>query len=212
MAKWYERAGSLVATGVRAVSRSPLTNVARMIPGVGTALGAVSLGLAGYSALSGMRGSAAPGLPAMPGGALGGGTPPVSPYAGKRSIWRDDPNVAAELKQYAIDNRFLKQFYRAPAGYVVLRDSAGDVYALPKKMAQDRGWWKAAKKPPISVRDWSAMQRAQKVMRKLREIEKTGRSLARLAAGPQRRAIGTTNYIVEKGPGDVIQFPKRKAA
>ncbi len=201
------------------VLRSPVGQIATsFIPGGGLISGGLKAAGAlatGYSLYQGARsltggGSNTPALPPMP-GVMGGGVP--DPNAGKRSIFRDDPNVAADLKQYAIDERFLKQFFRAPKGYVILRDNAGDVYALPKLIAMQRGWWKPAKKPPISVRDWSAMKRAQVVMRKLREIEKTGRHLARLAAGPQhRRNIGTTNYIVEKGPGDVIQFQKRKAA
>jgi len=140
-------------------------------------------------------------------------SPGAPPGMGKRSIFRDDPNVAAFLKQFAIDDRFLKTYHRAPRGFVVLRDPNGDAYALPRKLAQQYAGWKPARKPPISVRDWSAMQRAQSVIKKLRVIEKAGRKLAAFGhGGGSRRNIGTTNYIVEKGPGDVIQFPKRRKA
>jgi hypothetical protein len=225
MAKWWQKAGSIVASGARALSRNPIASTALgFVPFAGPAVNMASKALTAYGAYSAVRGAfsgggSRGGLPALPGevqpgpGYVTGGAP-LSPFAGKRSIFRDDPNVAKDLQQYAIDNRFLKQFYRAPRGYVILRDNAGDVYALPKEIARQRGWWKPAKKPPISVRQWSAMQSVKSTMKKMNDINKVTRQLARHASMGQggRRSIGTTNYIVEKGPGDVIQFPKRRKA
>lgn len=210
LSRQLRRAGKLarVATKIPGIS-----SLARAIPGVGLAMGAFEIGSLAMGAVRGSGGSSSLGMPALGGGMALPGAPGSPDKMGKRSIFRDDPNVPDYLKQYAIDDRFLKTFHRAPKGFVVLRDSAGDVYALPKKIAQQHGQWKPAKKPPISVRDWSAMQRVKHTMKKLRMIETTGRQLARLAAPRgSGKNIGTTNYIVEKGPGDVIQFPKRRKA
>jgi len=201
----------------KTASRIPgVRQVARAVPFLGTAI-AVAEGVdIGRNLL---RGGGGGGLPALPQFATGNmaplpGGPGADPNMGKRSIFRDDPNVAEYLKQFAIDDRFLKTYHRAPRGYVVRRDANGDVFALPKKIAQQYAGWKPAKKPPISVRDWSAMQRAQTVIKKLGVVDKAARKLARFGSGGHggRRNIGTTNYIVEKGPGDVIQFPKRRKA
>lgn len=97
---------------------------------------------------------------------------------GKRSIFRDDPNIADQLKPYAIDNRFLKQYYRAPKGFVVLKDQVGDAYAIPKALAKMYGMWKPAAKPPISVRDWHHLQGANRVVKKLKAVEKVAKHIA----------------------------------
>jgi len=201
----------------KSASRIPgLKTLARGVPLLGTAI-AVAEGVnLARGFMGGGGGGGGGGLPALPSFATGNmapvpGAPGSDPNMGKRSIFRDDPNVAAYLKQFAIDDRFLKSYHRAPKGYVVLKDVNGDAYGLPKNLAKQYAGWKPAKKPPISVRDWSAMQRAKTVMKKLRVIEKEGRRLASFGGG-NRRSIGTTNYIVEKGPGDVIQFPKRRKA
>jgi len=61
------RAGSLVGSASRIVSRVPGVS---MIPGVGTALGAVGLATGAYNMLSGGGSSGSmPGLPTLPGGA-----------------------------------------------------------------------------------------------------------------------------------------------
>jgi hypothetical protein len=155
-------------------------------------------------------------MPMLPGfngtGPAGGG--PI-PGMGERSIFRNDPNVIAALKPYAIPMSMLKGFYRAPRGAIVLRDEKGDPFGIPKKIAQAWGLWKPAKKPPISVRQWSAMQHVRSTMKTLRRIEGTGRQLARLAAprGSSGRRGNTVPFqVIETTTGTPRQTVTRRAA
>lgn len=118
-------------------------------------------------------------LPRGPGGGL------QLPFSGA------DPMAA--LKQFSLDDQFLKISYRAPKGYVVLRDASGRPFPVLKKAAQYYGLWKPAKKPPISVGDWQAFLKAGKVMKKLKLIEKKGRELAKFGA-PARRAPAAKHH------------------
>lgn len=170
-------ATSVVKTGLKAAST--VSN----IPGVGAVLKAVPIvgtGLAAANAASSLLGAVSggnrsPGLPALPSNlpALPGtaGSPSV---VGDRSIFRDDPNVVEALKPFAIAQRNLRQYYRAPIkGYVIRRDSAGDPYAIPKYLAVKYLGYKRHKKPPISVGDWEAVKRADKTVKKVRKIMTT---------------------------------------
>src|SRR3972149_7007100 len=196
MASWLRALGR---TASRAVSAVPgARSLLKAIPGVGLAYGALEIGQAALG-FGGGGGDGA--FPPMPGG--GGaypvpGGPGAPPMMGKRSIFRDDPNVAAYLKQFAIPTRGLKPYFRAPRGFVVLRDGVGDAYGLPKNLAKQYAGWRPAKTPPISVRDWSAMTRAKVVMRKLSEIDKQGRRLAAFGA----RGRGRGGPI--RGPGGSV--------
>lgn len=194
----------------KVLKKVPLAkSVLRAVPGLGTAYAAFDIA---SDIARATRGGG--GVPPMPGAAatmpLPGG--PGAPRGmGTRSIFRDDPNVAAYLKQFAIDDRFLKQYFRAPRGFVVLRDVNGDAYGLPKKLAQQYGGWRPAKKPPISVRDWSAMTRARHVMKKLNEVDKAARKLAAFGQGRRRAPIQASYQVITGGKGDdVIVAPPRK--
>jgi len=170
------------------VTNSPLGKVAGMVPGLGTVMGAASLAATaygGYKAMSGGGtslpalpsngpavnlggGTRSPGLPALP-SSMGG-----SPIVGKRSVFRDDPNIAEALKGFAISQRFLRQSYRSPMkGYVVVRDAVGDPYALPKSMAIKFAGYRPAKKPPISVGEMQALKKADRTVKKVRKIMAT---------------------------------------
>lgn len=220
MASLLRKLGGAVAGAGRLVSRNPLASAAlSFVPGGGLVTGGLKLlGTAataygayqGVSSLLGGGGNAGPLNvgPMGPGGA-GGGGPLVIPGMGKRSIFRDDPNVHAQLKQYAIAERFLKTYYRAPKGAVILHDEVGKPYALPKSVAKMYGMWKPAKKPPISVTAWTAFQHSKHVMKKLSEIHKEGQKFAAFASQGKRRAPLNTSYQVinEAGPGNVVALP-----
>ncbi len=182
--------GSLLRKGtnlVKAATRIPgVSTLTRAVPGLGLAYTAFDIGSAAYGA---MRGGGGGGLPALPGGAMPLPGGPGAPAAmGRRSIFRDDPNVAEFLKQFAIPARALKTYYRAPNGFVIMHDAVGDPYGIPKALAKDYLGWKPAKKPPISVRQWSAMKHIRATMRSLKKVDSTARQLA--AFGMRRGGRG----------------------
>jgi hypothetical protein len=221
---WLSSLGGAVMGGVRTITRNPITNAAAsFIPGGGLIMKAASIATTGAGLLSigsslfGGGGSGAmPALPGMPGVAGQGPMGPAGalnpdPNAGRRSIFRDDPNVHAALKPYAIDNRFLKSMYRGPRGYVVLKDPNGDAYAIPKWLAKAYGMWRPKKKPPISVRQWQAMKRTRSTMKTLNKVEKVGRELARFSGGHKRPAQASYQVITGGRGDDVIVAPPKRA-
>lgn len=159
--------GKRLLGAVSSVSKVPvLGNAIKAIPVVGTV--ASVGGLAG-DLLGGGKKSGMPMLPAgMPGLP---GVNAVAPVGmGERSIFRDDPNVVEALKQYAIAERFLKPYYRAPRGAVIVYDQVGKPYGLPKKVARWAGLWKPAKKPPISVGEWESIKKADRTVKKMKKV------------------------------------------
>ncbi len=89
---------------------------------------------------------------------------------GKLQLPWNDPKIPAYLKQFALDDAYLKTYYRAPRGYVIIRDASGRPFAVNKQMARSFGLWKPAKKPPISVGDWQKFKAAERVEKKLKKI------------------------------------------
>jgi len=184
------KVGKVAAT----VSRSPIGRVAGLVPGLGTVVSAAGLAGGAYSAYSALSGGSQPaglpappmgvsgGLPAMPGG--GGFAGAAGP--GDRSIFRNDPNVVEALKAWAIPLRGLRTYYRAPKGYVVVRDNVGDPMGIPKQMAKQYFGWKPAKKPLLSVRDTNAIKRAGTAIKKLQNAEKMAKKIANWKS-PMRR-------------------------
>ena len=197
---------SSVASVGRTALRSPLGKIAGLIPGVGTALNLGSLALTGYGAYKALSGggSSAPPPMSMPlGGAplqgIMGGPGTAYPNMGKRSIFRDDPNVSEQLKPYAIDDRFLKTYHRGPRGTVVLHDSVGDAFAIPKAIAIAHHLWKPAKKPVISVGDWSKLMGANRVVKKFKEIEKKAMRIANFHSPRRARPM-----MIAQTPGKKV--------
>ena len=125
-------------------------------------------------------------LPALPGG---GGLPALpgaqtammqSQSVGTLPMWRgaggkfqlpwNDPNIPAMLRQFSLDDAYLRQAVRAPHGYVVVRDAQGRPYAVERSMAIKMRIWKPAKKPPISAGEWNKYKTSQRVAKKLMKI------------------------------------------
>jgi len=130
-------------------------------------------------------------VPAVPPGQTGGLGLPQGPGGGLQLPW-NDPSTPSALKAFALDDSFLKLQYRSPKGYVTVRDAAGRPYPLLKTIAQKMGLWKPKRKPPISVRDWSAYRRAGAVEKKLRKI--AAKAMPRRKApfcGPQKTICRT---------------------
>lgn len=187
--------GSMIRGGLKAASKvvkNPIASkVAGMVPGLGTVVNAAGLASAaygGYKAITGVAGNK--GLPAMPGGlpVLTGvgtnrspGLPQPAPGStgsfgiprgpgGRMQLPWNDPSVPAFLKQFALDDSYIRPAMRAPRGYVIVRDPDGQPYPILKSIAQKFRLWKPGKKPPISVRDWQALKRSDRTIKKLRKI------------------------------------------
>jgi len=187
----------------RAVTNIPVVGSAiRAIPGVGAGV----LALEGASALFGGGGSGSTSM-----------IPGAPDTMGQRSIFRDDPNIDEALQRFAIDQRFLKTYFRGPKGFVVLRDSQGRAYAIPKKIARtlrdadNKPLWKPAKRPPISVGDWSKLMGAKRTVKKLAKVVKTGQSFARFAMMGKSRSGGNLQINQVKGGAgdDIVVLPKK---
>jgi hypothetical protein len=89
---------------------------------------------------------------------------------GKLQAPWSDPRIPEYLKQFALDDAYLQTYYRAPRGYVVVRDASGRPFAVNKAIARSFGIWRPKKKPPISVSDWQAYKKAERVEKKLKRI------------------------------------------
>lgn len=193
--------GSLFGNIARGVMNSPLLKtgltMAKFVPGLGTIASVASLGMAGASMFSGGSSGAMPGLPPMP-GMRGGNTPmlPSNPKMGNRGIFRNDANLPDALKPFAISKGDLKQYYRAPKGFIIRHDSVGDAYAVPKKIAKAYLGWKPAKKPLLSIRDTNAIRHAGSVINKLTKFEKTVKKIANFHS--PRHHAPSKNIIIGK--------------
>jgi hypothetical protein len=188
-----------VGKAAATLSKSPLGRVAGLVPGLGTVVSGIGLAGTAYGAYSALSSKAGPSLPAMPGGMMmpvsGGFAGQAGP--GDRSILRNDPNVVEALKAHAIPMRGLRSYYRAPKGYVVVRDNVGDPMGIPKFMAKQYFGWKPAKKPLLSIRDTSALKRAGTAIKKLQNAEKMARKIANWKTPSRRERV---TVIQQPGP------------
>jgi hypothetical protein len=138
------------------------------------------------------------GQPLLPGGiaapqpAGGGLLPWWRGAGGKLQLPWSDPQQLLQ-PPYAYDDSYLRITYRAPRGYVVVKDPQGRRYAMARPIARSMGLWRASRKPPISAGDWHRYQAARSVEKKLVK-------LARHALHKRRPAA------------NVVPFPKRKVA
>lgn len=187
---------SKVARLVSKATKIPgVKTVARAVPFVGTAM-AVYEGAKLVSDITGIGQSAAPAaaLPAPPqaaslpaltgvtasvpmGTTSGPGLLPRGPGGALQMPW-SDPRIPEYLKQFAIDDGYLKTAVRAPKGYVVIRDMQGRPFGVNKQIAKSFGLWKPKKKPPISVRDWEALKRADRTVKKLKKVVKKSKAVS----------------------------------
>jgi hypothetical protein len=133
--------------------------------------------------------SASGGLPAL---SLGGSAPLVaaagttaaigSQTVGTLPFWRgpggklqapwQDPNIPEYLKQFALDDAYLRICYRAPRGYVVIRDKDGRPFAVNKWIAQKAGIWKPNPKPLLTATDVRALRRAATLKKTVARLNK----------------------------------------
>lgn len=89
---------------------------------------------------------------------------------GKLQLPWNDPRIPEYLKQFALDDAYLKTYYRAPKGYVIVKDASGRPFAVNKAIAKSFGLWRPAAKPPISATDWKHYKRNQVIEKRLIKI------------------------------------------
>jgi hypothetical protein len=102
------------------------------------------------------------------------------------------------MKPSAISMHNLRQFYRAPKGYVIRRDEKGDPYGIPKSLAKQYLGWKPAKKPLLSIRDTNAIRQAGRAIKKLQGAEKMAKKIANWKSPSPRKNIFVTGGTVGK--------------
>jgi hypothetical protein len=200
----------------------PVAAIASFIPGIGGVAGKV-LGFASkvLAPVASIAGGAAiataltspgtanvpatiprGGLPALPGpspaqgGGIGGAITNLLPWwkgpGGKLQFpWQDPKQILQP--PYAYDDSYLRIQYRAPRGYVVVKDPQGRRYCMAKPVARSLGMWHQAHKPPISAGDWHKYMTARSVEKKLLKIarhalHKHHRTLQPVAHPHHRRA------------------------
>ena len=81
-----------------------------------------------------------------------------------------DPRIPEYLKQFALDDAYLRSYVRAPRGYVIVRDASGRPFAVLRQIARQIGIWRPAAKPPISATDWKNYKRNKAIEKKLIKI------------------------------------------
>jgi hypothetical protein len=146
-------------------------------PVVKVAAGAAA-GIGGMKLISSAGQQSVGTLPALP-GVTTGITTPSAPGGlpigwkgpnGKLQLPWNDPRTPEFLKQFALDDSYLKTYYRAPKGYVILKDANGRPFPVLKKIAQQYGLWKPSAKPPISATMWKHYKQNKRIEKKLIKI------------------------------------------
>ena len=66
------------------------------------------------------------------------------------------------------------QRLKAPRGYVIVEcpENSGRKVAMLKELARKYGYWKPRKKPPISVKDWRCLMRAEATVNRVDRVVK----------------------------------------
>jgi len=109
-------------------------------------------------------------------------------YMSKKPLYRG--NVNAFIKAFGGDPTTLQIFWRAPRGEVVVYDTTGQPWPVNKEAAKEYGFWKPAKKPPISVKDWSGLKGATRTINKLKKVGQMAEKI-----GGYKRTITKTKKV-----------------
>lgn len=180
--------GGLIKTAVKAVvpavtsifSKKAAATVATV--GAGAAAATLAPKLLGGGSTAMVPYAGAGNLPALPGLAAAGQTSAIASTSpgglpvpwwkgpgGKFQLPWNDPKIPEYLKSFALDDAYLKVYYRAPRGYVVVKDANGKPYAVNRMVAKQFGLWRPAAKPPISATDWKHFKRNKLIERRIRK-------------------------------------------
>lgn len=184
--------GRLIGAGAGKVA-GPVARVAlKTVPVVGAAATAYQVGKElTKPAQKKISASTLPMPPFVPQGTGGGQLVPVQPGGiitrtkekfkgpgGKLQVPGFGPDVPDYLKQFSLDDSYLTVMYRAPKGYVVLKDADGRPIPVNKIIAKQMGLWKPGKKPLLSIRDTNALRRASTAINKLKNATKKAKAIA----------------------------------
>lgn len=209
MASWLRKLGRTVSK----VAKLPGVN---MLPGVSMAASALDVGLNLASVTSG--GSRSPGLPQLPAfpssarassPAMSFGAPVPAAFATQaaaRTGIAPPPltiDLINQMKAAGLltGNAELLNYKRSPRkDQVVVNWPGGGVVALNKRLARAWGMWKPAKKPPISVGEMSAVNKANSVVKKFTKLERSLKKVANFRAGKAK----SRNIIIEQSGRKVI--------
>ena len=197
--------GSIVTKGIGMGTRA-LAQAGRIARSPGGRLALAGAGglAAGYGASRFGSGTGVEGLPPLdvgnmaPGGGGGGG----------RGGGRLTKAILSTLP-ITLEADALAQYTRAPRGYVVVQTAEGPV-AMRRDVAIAQGYFRPAKKPPISVRDHSAMKRIRHVFKVMGGFNRDMTQIARHASrgmGGRRGGGAITagqSVYIEKGPGNLV--------
>jgi hypothetical protein len=159
--KTAEGVGGAIEKGLKLVKKVPLP--------VDIAVGAGAAAGGGALIASSGHPSGAPALPGG-GGAMipGGGSYGLPAIRGKGALI--NPQIAQAVMSMALPASYLRTYYRAPRGYVIVHGANGQIAAIPKVMAVRYGLYHHPHKPPISAGDWHKYQVARRVEKKLRML------------------------------------------
>jgi hypothetical protein len=191
MAKWWQKALGVVSNVAAAIV--PGGNIIKSIvdatgvtgSGGGSTMPVITVpksqltggGVGGLPALPTMSNApvlaASAGAAAMQNQSVGGILPWWRGPGGKLQMPWNDPRIPEYLKQFAIDDAYLKQYVRAPRGYVIVRDANGNPFGVNKWIAQKAGIWKPSPKPMLTSTDVRALRRAASLQKKLAKLNKT---------------------------------------
>lgn len=176
---WEKQAPAPVSsfTGVTAGAPTQFLppSVTQNIPGGGTLSTLMGSVFGGGAPTTG--GILPGGLTVAP-GTTGGWGLPRGPGGDIQAPW-SDPRIPEFLKSFAIDDAYLRNVPRAPAGYVVLRDASGRPFGVLKQVAKAFKLWKPKQRPPISVKDWNALKRGCSTVRKMKRVAAMANALGK---------------------------------
>lgn len=160
----------------------PALAVGRMVPGLSTAIGVAGAATTAYTVGKSLFGSSSPsgGLPPLPAaGTTGGFGLPKGPGGALQLPW-NDPSISGSLKPHSLDDQYLRVFYRAPKGYIVMWDGGmphvGRPFCVEKKFARTLHYNDGSKvvknhaKPPISVGEFHSLKRAHRTIKKVKKV------------------------------------------
>jgi len=191
---WFTSIAKGVGGAISTVSHIPGAGLLlKSLPVVGTV---ATVGAAAYDVFG-------PKSTPTPGGFAG------QPGPGDTSIFRNDPNVDASIKNQVISMAGLRTYYRAPRGYVIRHDQKGDPMGVPKHLARkmpdavrkDSGW-KPAHKPLLTGGQMNSIRKAENAIKHLQKVGKDLRFIQHAmhpqhAGGALEKAIQAKYKVLE---------------
>jgi len=93
-------------------------------------------------------------------------------------IFQNDPNIIKALQGFAISKANLRQYFRAPPGFVIRHDENGDPFGIPKVIAKK---WLGYKEQPKPLFTGAEVRKVAQVNALVKRYKKFGNRLRRIA-------------------------------